>query len=66
MHHMIAACLVGLGVGLLSGHIDWDRAKASRESLATVIVGLGAIGGGAIAAFNSDRVPWHQERDEGK
>ncbi|NJL82878.1 MAG: hypothetical protein HC890_07835 [Chloroflexaceae bacterium] len=47
---MIAAT-IGLGIGLLSGSVDWEKVKNNTEELTAVIAGLGLVSGGAIAAF---------------
>lgn len=48
--HLIAA-LIGLGIGLMAGSIDWEKVKTNTAELGAIAVGLGAIASGSLMAF---------------
>jgi hypothetical protein len=57
MQAIIAAISIGLGIGLMAGHIKWDEVKQRTEDLASVAGSVVTLVGGAALALNSQSVP---------
>jgi CHASE2 domain-containing sensor protein len=57
MQPIIAAISIGLGIGLMAGHIKWEEVKQRTEDLASVAGSIVALVGGAGLALNSQSVP---------
>ncbi len=57
MKPVIAAISIGLGIGLMAGHVNWDQIKARTEDLASVAGSIVALVGGSALALNAQAVP---------
>lgn len=57
MKPLIAAILVGFGLGVVAGSVDWEKARGSAQGMASTALSLLAIASGAGLALNSQSVP---------
>lgn len=51
--HLIVLC-VGLGLGTILHFVDWQRVRASTESLATAAAGVSGLISGLALALKGD------------